>query len=52
MTAMGPTVLCSPAALSSSAPHAEFMGSCKVTFINESEGLNETIGVSDDQYIA
>ncbi|MXZ83725.1 MAG: 2Fe-2S iron-sulfur cluster binding domain-containing protein [Synechococcus sp. SB0666_bin_14] len=27
------------------------MASYKVTFINESEGLNETIDVSDDQYI-
>lgn len=27
------------------------MASYKVTFINESEGLNETIEVSDDQYI-
>ncbi len=27
------------------------MGSCKVTFIKESEGLKETIDVSDDQYI-
>ena len=34
-----------------SALHAEFMASYKVTFINESEGLNETIDVSDDQYI-
>ena len=27
------------------------MASYKVTFVNESEGLNETIDVSDDQYI-
>ena len=27
------------------------MASYKVTFINESESLNETIDVSDDQYI-
>ncbi len=27
------------------------MPAFKVTFINESEGLNETIDVSDDQYI-